>query len=268
MNGFLARALAEAVAAGALAGLVGTLVVLRRRAFFTTALTHATFPGAVVAAILGVHVVLGAAAAGLVLVGLMALITRVKGQGAQVAAGVVLTAGFAAGVVLSSLFPSLPIRVDSFLVGSILTVDDAQVLLTVAVLAASAVVLAIAGRRLVFSSFDPEGYRAAGFSPLAAEVLTLTLITAAVVTIMPAIGSILAIALLVAPAATARLIVPSASAVFLVAPVLGAAIAVAGVLLSRTLSISAGGTIALVAAAVFLAVAGVKALRELPLKAR
>jgi len=59
--GFFERALIEAVLAGALAGLVGTLVVLRKRAFFTTALTHATFPGAMVAAVMGFSVVVGSA---------------------------------------------------------------------------------------------------------------------------------------------------------------------------------------------------------------
>ncbi|TFD47801.1 hypothetical protein E3T55_14705 [Cryobacterium frigoriphilum] len=43
--GYFAQALLAAVTIGALSGLVGTLVVLRRRTFFAQALTHATFPG-------------------------------------------------------------------------------------------------------------------------------------------------------------------------------------------------------------------------------
>ena len=127
--GFLERAIIEAILAGAVAGLVGTFVVLRRRAFFTTALTHATFPGAVLAAVLGVSVVLGAAAFSVLLVALMTLIARVRDQGAQVAAGVVLTFGFALGALLQSANPSLPISVESYLVGSILTVGFEQLLL-------------------------------------------------------------------------------------------------------------------------------------------
>lgn len=246
--GFFERALIEAVLAGALAGLVGTLVVLRKRAFFTTALTHATFPGAMVAAVLGVSVVLGSAVFAIVLVALMTAISRFRGQGGQVAAGVVLTFGFALGAMLQAANPSLPISVESFLVGSILTVGWADIGLTAVVLIISALVLALRGRHIVFATVDEVGYQAAGYRAWVAEAITVALIAATVVVIMPAIGAILAIALVVGPAAAARLLVPSTTAVFALAPVIGATAAVIGVVLSRELAISAGGAITLVVA--------------------
>ena len=51
-----------------LAGVVGVHVVLRRLPFFTMAMTHATFPGVVLAALAGVSLFIGAAAFGLVVV--------------------------------------------------------------------------------------------------------------------------------------------------------------------------------------------------------
>lgn len=254
--GFFERALIEAVLAGALAGLVGTLVVLRKRAFFTTALTHATFPGAVIAAVLGVSVVLGAAVFSIVLVTLMTAIARFRGQGGQIAAGIVLTFGFALGAIVQAANPSLPISVESFLVGSIVTVGWDDVLLTAGALVIAATVVAARGRHIIFATVDELGYRAAGYRPWVAEALTVGLIAMAVVAIMPAIGAILAISLVVGPAAAARALVGSTTAVFALAPVIGATAAVTGVVLSRALAISAGGAIALVVAAlVALAVA-------------
>lgn len=247
--GFFERALIEAVLAGALAGLVGTLVVLRKRAFFTTALTHATFPGAMVAAVLGFSVVLGSAVFSVLLVALMTIIARSRGQGGQVAAGVVLTFGFALGAILQAANPSLPISVESFLVGSILTVGWGDITLTAIVLVAAALVLALRGRHIIFATVDDLGYRAAGYRAWVAEALTVALIAATVVAIMPAIGAILAIALVVGPAAAARLLVASTTAVFALAPVIGALAGVMGVVLSRELSVSAGGAITLVVAA-------------------
>ena len=52
----LHRATAEVILVGALAGLIGVQVVLRRLSFFTMALTHATFPGVVAASIIGVNI--------------------------------------------------------------------------------------------------------------------------------------------------------------------------------------------------------------------
>lgn len=248
--GFFERALLEAVLAGGVAGLVGTFVVLRRRAFFTTALTHATFPGAVVAAVLGVSVVLGSAVFSLLLVALMTAISRVREQGAQVAAGVVLTFGFALGALLQSANPSLPISVESYLVGSILTVGWGDIALTAAMFAVAAIVIALRGRHLVFSTVDELGYRAAGYRPWVAEATIVALIAGTVVVIMPAIGAILAIALIVGPAVAARQLVSSTNAVLLLAPALGAASAVIGVIASREWSIAPGGAITVVIAAV------------------
>lgn len=257
--GYFEKALLASALIGALSGLVGGLVVLRRRTFFAQALTHATFPGAVGAAILGVSIPLGAAVASVAIVAIMTALGRVKRQGSQVASGIVLTAGFAIGVLLQSLNPSLPVQVESFLVGSILTVGVGDIVLAGIVLAAAALILAFAGKEIMFSTFDPTGYRAAGYKEWPVELLTLALIAATVVTAIPAAGAILAIALIAAPAAAARVLGRTTTQIFLIAPVIGAASGVLGVLVSRLLDVAAGPAISLIAAAFFLVALGVQA---------
>ncbi|MGY4858865.1 metal ABC transporter permease [Cryobacterium sp. AP23] len=259
--GYFEKALLAAVVIGALSGLVGTLVLLRRRTFFAQALTHATFPGAVAAALLGVSIPLGAALASALIVAIMTLLGRVRRQGSQVASGIMLTAGFALGVLLQALNPSLPVHVESYLVGSVLTVTDGDVLLAAAALTVAVVVAVFWGKEILFSTFDRTGFRAAGYREWPIELLTLVLITATVVTAMPAVGAILAIALIAAPAAAARLLVRTAGRIALLAPVIGAGSGAAGVLLSRSLDVAAGPAIALTAAACFLLALGVRALR-------
>jgi manganese/iron transport system permease protein len=250
--GYFEQALLAAVLIGALSGLVGTLVVLRQRTFFAQALTHATFPGAVGAAILGVSIPLGAAIASLFIVGIMTMIGRINRQGNQVASGILLTAGFALGVLLQGLNPSLPVKVDSYLVGSILTVTSNDVTLVAVVLAFAVLVIVFLGKQIVFSTFDANGYRAAGYREWPIELLTLVLITATVVTAMPAVGAILAIALIAAPAAAARLVSRTTTQMFVIAPVLGAVSGLVGVLMSRSLDVAAGPAIALAAAGLFM----------------
>lgn len=246
---YFTRALLEAVLAGALAGLVGVLVVLRGRAFFTMSLTHATFPGAVLAAILGVSIPLGAAATAVALVLIATLIGRIPTQGSAVASGIMLTAGFAVGS-FAETAAHVPIDVGSFLTGTILATTTADLGLTAAVLVVAIVVIAVYGRHLLFASFDETGFRAAGLKPARAEAVSLALIAATVVAIMPALGAILAVGLIVAPAAAARRLVRSATTMLWVAPIIGIACAVAGLLVSRAWSVSAGGAITLIAAAV------------------
>jgi zinc/manganese transport system permease protein len=265
--GYFERGLLAAIIIGAVCGLVGTLVVLRRRTFFAQALTHATFPGAMAAAVLGWSIPLGAAIAAVGLVAGMSGIARIRNQGGQVAAGIVLTAGFALGVLMQSLAPQVPVRIDSYLVGSILTVTELDLVLAATVLILALATIAITGRRIVFSTFDPVGYRAAGYSAWPIELVVLGLATATVVVALPAVGAILAIALIAAPAAAARMLAPSMRWMLVTAPVIGAASGVLGVLGSRALAIAAGPAIALAACGFFALAVGVRRMRAIPWRA-
>lgn len=254
--GWYERALLLAAIAGALGGLVGCIVVLRRRVFFAQALTHATFPGAVAAAALGLPIVLGAALAGLLLVPLLLGLARAGRQGQQVASAVVLTGGFAIGAALPALHPGVPLQPERYLFGAVLLSGPGELLLAAGVLLLAALVIGFGGRALVHSAFDPIGYRAAGRSIVLADALALGLTVLAVVALLPATGAILTIALLAGPATAAQALVRSSTALQLLSPLIGAAVAVAGVLLSAWLSLSAGAAIALCSAAVAFAALG------------
>ena len=262
--GYFERALLASIVIGAGAGFVGALVVLRRRTFFAQALTHGTYPGAVAAAALGVSVPLGAAAASVVLVAVMSTIARVRRQGAQVAAGIVLTGGFAAGALLQAVIPGLPVRAESLLVGSILTVTDADIVLAAVAAVVAVVAVAVFGKEIAFSTFDPSGFRAAGYREWPVELLVLGLTAAMVVSALPAVGAILAIALIAAPAAAARLVVPTYRGILLAAPVIGAASGIIGVMASRALAVAAGPSIVLAATGFFVLALGISKLRALP----
>lgn len=263
--GYFERAILASIVIGAGAGFVGALVVLRRRTFFAQALTHGTYPGAVAAAALGVSVPLGAAAASVVLVAVMSAIARVRRQGAQVAAGIVLTGGFAAGALLQAVIPGLPVRAESLLVGSILTVTDADIVLAAAVAVLAVATVAVFGKEIAFSTFDPSGFRASGYREWPVELLVLGLTAAVVVSALPAVGAILAIALIAAPAAAARLVVPTYRGILVAAPVIGAASGILGVIASRALAVAAGPSIALAATAFFVLALGISKVRALPL---
>lgn len=255
------RAMIVLTLVGALSGLVGTFVVLRRRVLFAQALTHATFPGAVLAAVAGVNIQIGAAIAALVLAGGLALLGRVRGQGDQAASGVMLTAGFALGVLLQALNPSIPIHVDSFLFGSVLASSWNDALFAGIALVVVVIVLLVVGKQLLFSVFDPRGYRAAGFSETFMDVVLLLLTTLTVIAALPAVGAILAISLIAAPPAAARLLTSKATTMLFVAPALGVAAGLLGLTLSRVFTVSAGASVALVAAGIFLVALGINRVR-------
>lgn len=254
---YFALAAVELILLGLLSGAVGTLIVLRRRSFFAVALSHATFPGGVVFAVAGYDLLLGQALFAAVLVLVMTLLARVPGQGGQVASGVVLSFGFALGTLLASLNPGLGVPVEALLVGSPLSVAPGDVAATAAVLVLALVVCAVLARRILFDTFDPVGYRAAGFRVWPLELAVTAVIAAGVVVAMPAVGAILGPALLIGPAAAARLLAPRVGWIPPLAAALGVLGGLAGLWASRALDIAAGGAVGLAMAAIFvLAYAG------------
>ena len=251
MNYFALAAL-ELALLGLLSGLAGTLIVLRRRSFFAVALSHATFPGGVVFAIAGWNLLLGQALFAGVLVVLMTLLSRLPGQGRQVASGVVLSFGFALGTLLSSLNPGLGIPVEALLVGSPLSVTPSDVITTAVVLVIVLAVLAVSARGILFHTFDPVGFAAAGFRLWPVELVVSGVVAASVVVAMPAVGAILGVAVLIAPAAAARVLAPSVAWIPPIAAGLGVGGGLAGLWVSREFGIAAGGSVGLVLTGVFL----------------
>ena len=260
----------EVLLMGLLAGLVGALALVHRRIFFTESLTHATFPGAIVGvvtaawfsrAILGQRadftllsalVLVGAAFMCLPMIWLMRRLSQVPGISSQSAAGVVLTFGFALGYFLNKWFAPLPIKVDSFLAGSVLNVSRVDVVAVGVVLVLTVLALMVAGRFLIFYSFDPLGYRASGLRPAWAEGTVMLMITLTIVMLVPAVGTILPIALIAAPAAALAPWTSTMRRLLVAAPLLGAATALVGLLAAVRLSLSAGGVIAVASGLVYV----------------
>jgi manganese/iron transport system permease protein len=262
------RALLAVTLIGALSGIVGSFIVLRRRVLFAQALTHATFPGAVVAALIGINIQVGAIAACVSIIILLTLIDRLPRRGVQAATGVVLAGGFAAGVLLQALNPTAPIQIDAYLFGSVLATTPVDLWISGIALAVTVVFMVAAGKQLLFAIFDPAGYRGAGYDASVMDPILLVLTTLTVVTAMPAVGAILAIALIAGPAAAARLVTRSVTGMIVVAPAIGVFSGLVGLAISRAFEVSAGASITLVVALVFVGCLGLSSVRTSRRKVR
>jgi manganese/iron transport system permease protein len=250
-DSFARRALLEAIMVGVLSGVIGVHVLLRRLPFLTLALGHATFPGVVLAALAGVNLLLGAGLFGALVVVAVALLGARERIDDTSAIGVVLAGTFALGVLLLSAQAGFTRDLSAYLVGSIVTVQPADLVITA--VAAVAVLGTLAGlhKELVLGAFDRDGLAALGYPAVVLDVVMLLLIEVVVVTSVPAVGTILAVALITAPAATARLWTDRLGPTMALSALLGALSGVIGLVLSRHWSIAAGATIVLVAAGLF-----------------
>jgi manganese/iron transport system permease protein len=261
---FFRRALLEALLVGIVAGVVGIHVLLRRLPFFVVAMSHATFPGVVLASILGFSLFLGGSGFGLLVVLAVVGLGASKVLDDATVIGVVLAGSFALGVVVLSAQSSSSSSKDvsEFLVGSILTVTRADLVTTAVAGAVLLGVLAALHKELVLGAFDAQGAAAAGYRTALLDLCMLAVVTVALVTAVPAVGTLLAVALLTVPAMAARLWVDRVAPAMVVSAAIGAGSGVVGLCLSAVFGVAAGGAIALAASAAFLvSAAGARILR-------
>lgn len=227
---------------GIACGIVGSFLLLRKRALVADALSHAALPGVCLGFLLAVwlgvdgrslSVLLPAAAVfGLLGVATVHVLSHVPRIKEDAAIGAVLSVFFAGGVVLLSAIQrmALPNKagLNHFIFGQAATMNAADVNL-IAILAVIGVGVAlIAFKELRLLCFDAPFARSLGWSTLALDGLLLALITMLTVIGLHAVGAILMVALLIIPAAAARFWTERLGVMAALAAVVGALACLAG----------------------------------------
>jgi ABC-type Mn2+/Zn2+ transport system permease subunit len=251
---FMQHAFVAIVLVGIICGVTGTFVTLRGLAFMGDALSHAIFPGVVIAYILGGNFLIGALIAAVVVSLGIGLISQSSRLTNDTAIGVLFAGGFALGIALISAQRTYVKDLASFLLGSILGVSRGDLYLTGVVGALVLAVIAYFRRELTIVAFDRTFAQATGINVWAFDQLFLVLLSLAIVVSLQTVGNILVLAMLVTPAATARLLTDRLRVMVVLSAAIGAISGVLGLFLSYHLSIASGASVVLVATGVFAVV--------------
>jgi manganese/iron transport system permease protein len=249
---FFLRALLASGVVGVVCAVVGSFMVLRGYAFMADALSHAAFPGVVVAYLLKGPFYLGAALASVATALAIGWVTRRGGLRSDTVIGVLFAGMFALGIFLFSLIPNYVGDLFGFLFGEVLGIGVGD-LIGLVILAL--IVLAVIGalwKELLYSTFDPLGAAASGLPVERLDYLFLALVAITIVVSLQSVGIILVVAMLITPAATAQLMTRSFGRLIGVAALIGVVAPVVGLYLSYWTNSASGATIVLVETVVFL----------------
>lgn len=243
---FMQRALIEVVLMGITCGVIGTYVVLRGMAFIGDALSHAIFPGVVIAYLLHASFFIGALLFGAITAVAIGALTRNRRVSEDTAIGVLFAGMFALGIVLISTIRGYTADLASFLFGNVLGVsfEDLLASLLIGLLVMGALILF--HKELVLVAFDSEMAEALGLPVWLINLGLLLLIALTIVVSLRAVGNILVVAMLVTPAAAARLWTDRLRVMMMLSALFGALAGVVGLLVSTATDWAAGGTIVLV----------------------
>ena len=249
---FILRAFVVGILISLCAALLGVPLVLKRYSMIGDGLSHVSFGALSVALACGwaplpvsIPVVVLAA------LGLLRMTERSR-MGADAAIAVVSASSLAAGVVVTSLTTGMTTDVDSFMFGSILALDRADVALSVGVSAAVLVLYVLFYHRLFAITFDESFSRATGMRVELYNTVLSVLTALTIVLGMRLMGAMLISSLVIFPALTAMRLLRSFRGVVICAGVLSVVCFCAGLIASYLLSTPVGASVVLCNLLVFL----------------
>jgi manganese/iron transport system permease protein len=252
---FMRNALLISAVIAVPAALLSCYMVLKGWSLMGDAISHAVFPGVVIAYMAGLPFAIGAFIAGMICAvasGYLKDNSRVKQDTVM---GVVFSGMFGLGLVLYVKIQT-DVHLDHILFGDMLGVGWNDILQTSLIALAVTVIIALRWRDFLLHAFDPTQARAVGLPVGWLHYGLLAMISLTIVGALQAVGVILSIALLIAPGAIAFLVTRRFPAMLVVATVVAVTSALGGVYLSFFLDSAPAPTIVLVMTAIFLVALG------------
>ncbi len=248
---FFQRALAVGLILGALMALLGVIVVLRRLSFFSDAIGHSALTGIALGLLLQIDPFVSAFVYTLLVAAAISGVRLKSRLPLDSLLGVFFAASVALGVIIIQLIPGYQANLIAFLFGDILTVSRFDVILSLAVAGAGALVMLLAGKTFVAIAFDASLAQAEGVPVSVYELVLMLLLAAVVALAIKFIGVILVTAMLIIPAASAHNICRTLSSMFVVSVLIGLVSVAAGMTASAALGTASGPTVVLTSTAFF-----------------
>ncbi|WP_331232923.1 metal ABC transporter permease [Natronorarus salvus] len=258
---FMWQSLATGVLIGIVAPMVGTFVVHREMALIGETLAHTAFAGVAVGLLVtgffglsGSLLLVALVVSVLGALGLQWLIEHTNSYG-DVPIAIMLSGSFAVGTLLISWgrdFMSVTIDIEAYLFGQItvVTADGARLMALLSVVVVAVVVYNY--KQLLFVTFDEQAASVAGLHVRWYNALLIVMTAVVVVGAMQILGVILVAAMLVVPVAAASQVATSFRETLVLSILFGQLSILLGFAFSVRQGLPAGGSIVVVAIAIYL----------------
>ena len=248
---FMKNALLAVLLVTPLFGMLGTMAVNNKMAFFSDALGHSALTGIAIGVALGIGDPLVCMLTFGIVFGLA--IRKVK-SGTKASSDTVISVfssvSMALGIVILSGSGGFA-KYSSYLIGDILTVSPAYVSLMAVVLAGTYIVWYFIYNDLLLLSVNPSLSASRGIKNALTENIFVVILAVAVMLSIKQIGILTINSLLILPAAAARNVSSNSRQYLVLSTVISLFCGIAGLVISFYAGTAAGATMVLIAAAVY-----------------
>ncbi|AEC00952.1 metal ABC transporter permease [Selenomonas sputigena] len=250
-HGFMKNAFLAVLLVTPLFGLLSTMVVSNRMAFFSDSLGHGAFTGLAVGVLLGwLSPLLSLVAFSVVFALLITYIKNRSSASTDTIIGVFSSTGIALGLMLMSRGGGFN-KYSSYLIGDLLSISPEEIGSLFFVFLAVVLVWALVFNSLLVLSINASFARSRGVAAFLTEGLFASVLAVVVAVSIQWVGLLIINSLLVLPAAAARNIAQDVKSYHLLSVAVALFSGVAGLLLAYYCNMAAGASIVVVAAAVF-----------------
>jgi zinc transport system permease protein len=250
--GFMQRALLTGIVVSITCSMIGLFLVLKRYSLFGDALSHVAFGGIALGFFLNVYPIWTALAVSVsTALGITKLRKSTKISG-DAAIAVLLSSGFAMGVLLISASHGFTIDLFSFLFGSILLTSMPDMLLIIAVSCGVIVTLIAVRKPLIHFTFDEEQAKVHGIPVEKLNYLFVALAAVTVIATMRLVGILLISALIVLPNITSIMMGRGFKKTMMISISLSVSAVIVGITISYYFNLAPAGTIVMLMVVMFV----------------
>lgn len=250
---FMKNALLAILIMSPLFGLTSTMIVTGKMSFFSDALGHAAFTGIAIGAICGIAGPTWVSVFFSVCFALLFSFVRSRSNHtADTLIGVFSSTAVALGIFIATLNGGSFTKYNKYLIGDILSITSNEILMLLMALVGVIIFWCVAINRLTLAAIYPQLASSRGISVNTVQTCFTTTIAIIVTLSISWVGLMILNSLLVLPGATSRNIAKKLKQYHLFSVIIALIAGIAGLVLSYYLGASAGASISLVSAVLFL----------------
>ncbi len=256
---FMKNALLAIILLTPIFALLGTMVVNNGMAFFSDALGHGAFTGVAIGGLLGFVEPIGSAIVfSIIFAFLIALIKHKSKMASDTIIGVFSSTAIALGIFLATLGGKSFTKLNSYLVGDILSITPKDIAFLAIVLVLVLLFWLLVFNRLLLVSVNPSLAGSRGIRTFWFEAIFSCVVATIVTVSMTWIGLLVINSFLVLPAAAARNVARNQRQYHFLAVIFSLFSGVAGLILSYTFETATGSTIVLLSSIIFFITYGIR----------
>ncbi|SDF68798.1 metal ABC transporter permease [Sporomusa acidovorans] len=250
-HNFMKNAFLAVLLVTPLFGILGTMVVSNRMAFFSDSLGHGAFTGIAIGALLGgIKPLTAIIVFSVIFASIITIIKHRSGASTDTIIGVFSSTAIAVGLIIMSQGGSFT-KYSSYLIGDLLSITPTEIGMILMVFIGILFLWLVIFNKILLISINPSLAASRGINTLTNEILFSSALAVVVAISIQWVGLLIINSMLVLPAAAARNITTNIRQYHLVSVSLSLFSGVTGLISSYYWNTATGATIVLIAAVLF-----------------